>query len=160
MQKDVTLSTRVSSGLRDEINKDAEEAQISQAEWLRSAAESYLAAGGNQADLLRLTPKDKLQVIQNHIEEIEDFNSNLDETDEHLEKMVEDFNEDLEILKDRHDDLDEDDEDYDDLYDDLNEQLDSLLDQVNDQLDDLSDDPEDDDDDDEDGEAEADEETR
>jgi len=160
MEKDVTLSTRVSSGLRDEINKDAEEAGISQAEWLRSAAESYLAAGGNQADLLMLTPEDKLQIIQNHIEEIEDFNNDLDETDERLEKMVEDFNEDLEILKDRHNDLDEDDKDYDNLLDDLNYQLDSLLDQVNDCLDDCvseideEDKEEEDDDEDEDEEDE------
>ena len=132
MEKDVTLSTRVSSGLRDEINKDAEEAGISQAEWLRSAAESYLAAGGNQADLLMLTPEDKLQIIQNHIEEIEDFNN----------------------------DLDEDDKDYDNLLDDLNYQLDNLLDQVNDCLDDCvseidkEDKEEEDDDEDEDEEDE------
>lgn len=141
MEKDVTLSTRVSSALRDEINKDADEAGMSQAEWLRNAAESYLGAGGDTADLLRLSSDDKLQIIQNHIEEIEAFNNDQDETDEDLEKVIEDFNEDLEILKSRSDELEDDDEE---ASNDLHDQLDDLLDQVNDQLDDLSDDSDDD----------------
>ena len=132
MQKDVTLSTRVSSDLRDAINEDAEETGVSQAEWLRSAAESYLGAGGKEADLLMLTPEDKLQIIKNHIKLIEDY----DETDNLLDEEINDFKEDLEILQDRYDDLDEDDKNYEELLDDLDEQLDSLLDQVNDLLDD------------------------
>jgi predicted DNA-binding protein len=118
MEKQVTISIRVPSDVKDAINEDAAAQDQIQAEWLRDAIESYLAMDDIRDESESYDFTDYKNLIEHQIEKIED----LDDTDD----VVKEFN-------DRFDDLKERIEDVDDLNDD------DLLDLMNDAQDLLDD---------------------
>jgi predicted DNA-binding protein len=53
MSKDVILTVRVPSELRDEINSEVKTLETTQADWLRDAIEAYLKTDGQDSDITR-----------------------------------------------------------------------------------------------------------
>ena len=101
MEKLVTITLRVTDTLRDEIQASAQDSDQSQADWLRDAVEHYIAIEEGTDIIDRLTPEDQINIIENHLNKMED-------SDEYDEIKVESLREWYDELKENYDKFDDD----------------------------------------------------